>query len=594
MTDDKNTLLGPGPSNNGAVPDSLVAEVAHRIRLRPDAMFDVDEPERLVPLLPVQELLFAIEEMGVMDSGDLLALTTPAQVQAFLDLSLWARDRVDPEEATDWISVLLDLEDEVFAEKLRGLDQELLSTLIRKYVQVYDPALQIVPEQEMAPYTTPDTFFEVLPKAPEPDPDTGEIDPGWEPESDPRFPMITRLLDKLYRVDPDYGRAIVMEAASSTTSELEELAYRWRSGRLADLGYEPYADALEILQFLDPGRLGDRFEKPDPAAPPRDPDDPVTLGGGLLEPHGATGAEPFLEACLESLDPEDLARITFGFTFLANRVAAATLTRPGDADQMAQVLSRCRQRLNLGLEYLTRRQPGRASAIFSKLPVSLVFRVGHSLTLGLGRLVATLGHAGKLSLASRGFTLLEGGWLELARGLSERFPRLTRAFDEEPAEGFRPILSMGDLLHATELLEDLGAQWPLCFVGLGFEPSWLTPEGLRGLRPEEPGAVRLGDLLRTAAARHLLGQDLEVIPLSQEEVHRVSHVLRSATREGGGTSALIKEIEAEVRQRLEGASITAPPRLERILRAWLTPLLSAPIEGLLLTRPSAAQPSNIP
>lgn len=544
-------------------------------------MFDVEKPEQVVPLLPVQELLFAIQEMGVSDAGDLVALATPTQMRAFLDLSLWARDRLEPDETDDWLTMLLELEDDDFLEKLQGLDPELLGTILRKYAEVYDPQLQPVPELDMAPYVTPDTFFVVLPRIPELDPETGEFDPDWDPVGDPRFLTVTRLLDKLYRVDPEMARALVMETASSTTSELEELAYRWRSGRLADLGYEPYAEALEILQFLDPSQLMDRLSTPDPAAPPRDPEDPVTLGGVLLEPYVADGEEAFLSACLETLGPEDLDRVTMGFTFLANRIAAATLTRPGDVDQMGEVLTRARQGLNLGLEFLTRRRSDAAVEVFAKMPVSMVFRVGHSLTLQLQRLVTALGRTGRLSLATRGFTLLEGSWRELAKGLTERFPQVTRAFDDVPQPGFRPILGLADLLHTTELVEDLSGQWPLCFLGLKFELDWLTPAGLKGCRPSEPGAIRLGDLFRTAALRWSLGAELRVIPLEAAELEKTAPTV---TEKAADLDAWTEELAREVTRILEDAEHDPPARLRRILRTWLAPLSTEPLAGLVLQR----------
>jgi len=563
--------------------DAIVRDVARRIRARPNALFDVDDPERVVPLLPVQELLFAVQEMGVIDAGDLVALTTPVQVRAFLDLSVWTRDRLEPDETDDWLTMLLDLEDEDFLKKITGLDPELLGTILRKYADVVDPQLQPVPDVDMAPYVTPDTFFYVMPRSPDPDPDTGEVDPGWDPNGDPRFLLVTQLLDKLYRMDSELGRVLVMETASSTTSELEELAYRWRTGRLADLGYEPYADALEILQFLDPSQLQNRLTEPDPTAPMRDPEDPVTLGGVVLEPFVAGSREAFLSDCLETLDPEGLDRVTLGFTFLANRIAAATLTQPGDVDQMGKVLTRARRGLNLGLEYLTRRKMENVEEVFDKVPVSMVFRVGHSLTLQLQRLVGSLGRTGRLSLASRGFTLVEGGWRDLAEGLTERFPQVTRAFDKEPSEGFRPILGLADLLHTTELVEDLSAQWPLCFLGLKFELDWLTPSGLAGCRPSEPGAVRLGDLFRTATVNRVQGRGLRVVPLEAADLKASAPVVAQKCED---LEAWTEDLVEEVTRILGEARLTPPKRLHRILRTWLAPLATEPLEGLVLQRAS--------
>lgn len=561
--------------------NALVRDVTRRMRRRPDAVFELESPERIVPLMPVQELLFAIQEIGVRDAGDLVGLATPAQLRSFLDLSIWVRDRIEPDETEDWVSMLLELDDDDFLVKMNGLDLELLGTTLRTFCEVCDPQLQPVPELDMAPYTTPDTFFLVFPRTPEPDPETGVIDEDWDPEADDRFPLMIKLIDKLYRTDPDLARHLIMETASSTTSELEELSYRWRSARLADLGYEPYSDALEILQFLDPAKLTARIPPPDPPAPTRDPEDTVSLGGVLLEPWTSGAEETYLSACLETLSVEETDRVTQGYTFLANRLAAATLVRPGSVEEMREVLTRARRGLNLGLEYLTRRKPAAAAEVIARVPVTTVFRVGHSLTLQLQRLVNALGRAGRLSLSRRGFTLLESPWRELAEGLTRRFPELTRGFDEPPAavsppavspsEGFRPLLSLADLLSATQLVEDLSALWPLCFVALDISPAWLTDEGLAGCKPSEPGAVRLGDLFRTAAVRHLLGEGLTVAPLTVEQREAARPKLREQTS-GANLVSWAADLGRELSARFRSKELEPPPRLERVLTHWLQPL----------------------
>ena len=50
-------------------------------------------------------------------------------------------------------------------------------------------------------------------------------------------------------------------------TELEEQAYRWRSGRMADLGFADYYEALEVYREIDPAtvRLG---EQPAPRVRP--------------------------------------------------------------------------------------------------------------------------------------------------------------------------------------------------------------------------------------------------------------------------------------------------------------------------------------
>ena len=78
-----------------------------------------------------------------------------------------------------------------------------------------------------------------------------DILPSQDGDSDRAVP-IHRLLEHLYRGDLDLARAVVNAARWDSGAETEELAYRFRSGRIADLGFVEYYDALRIYQEVDP------------------------------------------------------------------------------------------------------------------------------------------------------------------------------------------------------------------------------------------------------------------------------------------------------------------------------------------------------
>src|SRR2546421_6240360 len=60
-----------------------------------DAIISEPDAARLVPTLPVQELYYAIKEVGLADAAELVALATAEQVQGFVDLDVWERDHLD-------------------------------------------------------------------------------------------------------------------------------------------------------------------------------------------------------------------------------------------------------------------------------------------------------------------------------------------------------------------------------------------------------------------------------------------------------------------------------------------------------------------
>lgn len=561
----------------------VIAEASQIARRRPQALFDLEQPQEVIPLLPVQDLLFAIESIGLSDATDLVALCSPEQVQAFLDLTVWRGLELEPVKLKEWLQVLLDLDGSDLIRHLRGLDPELIQASLRHLCAVVDPQLQPVPETEATYYETPDTYFLLVPQPPADEPDQESVDESerWDPLADDRFPLAVRLVEAMYRQDARLARAFLMEAASCTTSELEHDASRFRAGRLSDLGYEAWDEAAEVLAPVEPAAVAREAGAAAAVRPaPRD-GDVAERGGIRIEAYVERGETPLLHDAIERLTTEERDRATLGFTHLANRIAAATFCPPGEPAAMAEVLGRARRGLQLGLEFVSRAREEPPRDVLARVPVVRLFQAGHGLTLRLQRLVSTLVRSGRVSLARRGFTLLDPPWRELAEGLSLRFPELCRGLDPVPAEGFRPFLTLADVAAAAEAVEDLGALWPLCFVGLGMSPAWLTAAGLRGCQPSGPGAVRLGDLFRTAAVRQLLGAPLAVEPLDPAAVGRARERLRALQErpdEGQGS------VTAAVLAALAGRAYPPPTRLERIVRLWLAPLAPDRLESLVLTR----------
>src|SRR5207249_2131970 len=107
--------------------------------------------------------------------------------------------------------------------------------ILARNVKVYDTTLEEHPDEDNeAPIMqTPDRFFELELKG---DNETQKL--------------VMAMVEDLYRGDPDLARHTIMSARSEPPSELEETAYRWRSGRLADQGYVDFYQALDLFQPL--------------------------------------------------------------------------------------------------------------------------------------------------------------------------------------------------------------------------------------------------------------------------------------------------------------------------------------------------------
>ena len=109
-------------------------------------ILDTPHLDRVVPHLPPQVLHRVIDEYGLEDCIELVALATPAQLAAVFDLDLWkARqpgldDTFDPERFGVWLGVLLEAGIPVAVRKLAEMDVNLVIAGLTQHVRVFDLA----------------------------------------------------------------------------------------------------------------------------------------------------------------------------------------------------------------------------------------------------------------------------------------------------------------------------------------------------------------------------------------------------------------------------------------------------------------------
>ena len=117
-----------------------------------ERILDTPHLERVVPRMPPEILHRVIQTCGLEDCGELMALATPAQLSRVFDLDLWRAGQPGLDEQFDaarfgvWLEVLMAAGATVAAEKLAGLDIDLVTAGFAQHVRVFDPATLSVPE----------------------------------------------------------------------------------------------------------------------------------------------------------------------------------------------------------------------------------------------------------------------------------------------------------------------------------------------------------------------------------------------------------------------------------------------------------------
>lgn len=403
---------------------ALVAR-SRQPRKRLEALLGDPAAAAIVPRLGVEELYYLVRSVGPEDALDLLRLASPEQIRGCLDFDVWDRDRLRPARALAWLHVLDELDPRRLAAAVRGLDDELVAMTIARHAVVHDRTLDEAPDPQLrhAVWPSPDGTFlvELVTSHPE------------------AARTLERVLDRLYRGDPDLARRVLQDAKWGVEAEMEEDAYRWRSGRMADLGFVDYHEALEVYRWVDPAKVKIDAAPPSPDA--MDAGEPEALPLPLGDP---MSEDSFLGRVLAGIDdPRLLGTLAPALVALVNRVLAADRIDPADVDTVRTVAARARDTLSLGLQYLAGDEIGRARGVLSTAPLILIFRVGYALTAALQRRAQPLHREGM------GFDEPD------LDALVETRPLFPGGLDEPPVAGARPFRSLADVRRVEAWLGEL-------------------------------------------------------------------------------------------------------------------------------------------
>ncbi|MBP9086389.1 MAG: hypothetical protein KBG15_09755, partial [Kofleriaceae bacterium] len=427
-----------------------------------------------------------------------------------------------------WLTAVLDAGYEKVGSVWAGLDAEFRALWLQQHTTIFDASFEEEPrDDDETPFlATPDRFFTI-----------GLL-------GDEQTQRITQaLIEDLYRADADLARHTIMSARSEPAAELEEMSYRWRSGRLADIGYVDFYDALDLFKPLELNE--------------------VTIGEGsqdaMLDATPSALPAPiveemlgrnFLAAALARLDSgSEVERVQNSIMVLVNRVLAAGRAKPGQIEVMRRGALYATATMSLGLESVARGDVDRGAAGLRSIGALRLFRVGFTLTRRLGRLATVLtSRAGALASPGR----------EVVAAIGAQRPLFPRAVENPPRPGLRPIETAGDIRLLAEVLARVTMVIAL-LERLGLDPAAIAA----GPEPRPS----LEHFVRTALCRHAISSTFTATPLSTTDVLK----LRTTALVGGRWDAAVRiSLHEEIASQLRHAgAAAAPAQVAGAVDGWL-------------------------
>ncbi|HET6345646.1 MAG TPA: DUF6178 family protein, partial [Myxococcota bacterium] len=298
------------------------ADVSRALTRRGKNLLEAHNLPEQVAALPPLEAYLIVKELGVDEATPLLQHMTREQVQTCVDLDCWDGDDFSAVECDAWLAAFAQEGPESLARAFFGLDEELQVLFLAASVTVFDLRSEEEPviPPERAHMNTQDGFFTLVATAEE-----REVEPFV-------------LIEALYRQSIEEVFRMLTAAKWETPTALGEEAFRFRSGRLEDLGFPSPEVAAKL------------FAPPPKVTPACVPGVPGAVSLPALYASAMTQGCLFTRAMGRIGAAAVLERLEGELVHLVNAAVVAYGESPRDLAHLTEISTRVRDTLSLGLE----------------------------------------------------------------------------------------------------------------------------------------------------------------------------------------------------------------------------------------------------
>jgi hypothetical protein len=365
LPDYRAVLLAPHPFWATLSPTTVKQRIEHLLTA-PDSAALVQA------LAPVEYtvLLKAAPDMRAL----LLQLGQPEQIRTVLDLDCWHKDTLQSARVLEWLEAIQHSGDAICAQTLQTLDSEMLSVVLHRYIRV---KAALPSEEEVDPGPYDEVLSNELYRVAFIDPDS------------PLNERVAEFLRVLRLTDLDMYHRLMQEAMWAQESELEEWAYRWRTGRLQDEGIPDYYEALEAYHVIDVESL--HTLPPGALEPPGVPASAEESGrvpsyAWSLTPSGSLLAQ----ALRGDFTPATRERLCWEMVALCNKAIVLDQIDFADTAAVRASLGRVHAYVNIGLEYLGHHDLQQLVSLLTTRSLQSLCQIGFSLSMRLRQRASAL------------------------------------------------------------------------------------------------------------------------------------------------------------------------------------------------------------
>jgi len=470
-----------------------------------DLIFEAKHPAALIHSFSEADFYFLVNDIGIHDALEILALASDRQWEYILDIELWEKDRIDMNSVTRWLDILFQAAPVRFVKWAVEKTPEFIEYYLYKNIKVAirehdeDPSdlgKDLITFDDVIYIRISDDYY-------------APVESGTEAEEgdqkEKREEFIKEMLVKIAEYDYGTYRNILFETMTVLPAEMEEEFYRLRNVRLEEKGFLPFYEAVGVYAPLKGKTLAGRKK----IAKSRDESD--SLVPVPLYPFGMLKEDNLFAMSIKRIEPvEILGNLQAEFAGLCNRIISADQRTIKSRDELKEIVKKACGYLSIGLERMAAEgeKPDicRTAALIEKYHIEHIFRTGFGLAQELKE------RADKWLKRSwfggQGLSLGFWGeeWMGVLGGLLIKKPLY---FDNyKTGQIYRDFFSFSDVTEISKILEEIIAIDDLLSL-IGADTKHIKDR-----------SVNFKNLLLTLFACYRTGLSKETAPLPYDDFIR--------------------------------------------------------------------------